>query len=403
MQLKSIIENISDEYGGPANSLPNFLEAIRSELGVESVIYSTINSIKDKNEFIDRFSIPWVRCKLNGMDKLKYSKEMKSRLLSTLTDGDVLFSNNLWNYPAFLAAKLSQEKKVPHIVSIRGTLYPWSLAQGKLRKKLAWLLFQKKSLQQANLIHVTCADEYKAVRELNITSPIAIVPHGINYDDYQDLPNKINAIEHLRLNNNKKYVLFMSRLHKKKGLDILLEIWPEVAKDFPNWCLLIVGPDYSNYNENIAELAVENGTEDNIKVFGMLSGYDKKCVLASSEFFILPSYTENFGVVIGEALAAGLPSITTTGTPWSEINTHNCGKYITLSRENVLQSLQEMMTLDKHSLDVMSNNSKLLIKNNYSWSAQAIKFGKALDFVLTGEPAPDVVYLQDENPPTNIV
>ena len=403
MKLNAIIENIADEYGGPANSLPNMLQAIRTELAINSVIYSITKADNEKNEFIERFSIPWVRCQPNGMDKIKYSSELKNRLNNDVSNEDILFSNNLWNYPAFLSAQLAQQKNIPHIVSIRGTLYPWSLSQGKLRKKLAWLFFQKKSLQQASLIHVTCADEYKAVRDLGITSPIAIVPHGINYDDYQHLPDKNSAIEHLGLNKDKKYILFMSRLHKKKGLDLLLELWPALAKEFPDWCLLIVGPDYSNYTDSIAKLAIENNITANIKTLGMLTGLDKKCVLACSEFFVLPTYTENFGVVIGEALAAGTPVITTTGTPWSEISTHNCGKYITLSKENVHQALNEMMSLDSELLTVMSNNAKSLIKNNYSWSAQAIKFGKALDFVLTEKSAPDVVFLQGENPSCNIL
>ncbi|GAA0827785.1 hypothetical protein GCM10009112_07350 [Marinomonas arenicola] len=403
MKLISVIENIADEYGGPANSLPNMLEAIRSELSIESLIYSISSSKNERNEFIERFSIPWTRCQKIGFDKLKYSAEIKKKLSSDMANDDILFSNNLWNYPAYLSAKLAKKYKLPHIVSIRGTLYPWSLDQSKLSKKIAWNFFQKKSLQQASLIHVTCSEEYNAVRKLGITTPIAIVPHGINYDDYQDLPKKNNAIEYLGLNQDKKYILFMSRLHKKKGLDLLLELWPELVNKFPDWCLLIVGPDYSDYTDSISKLAIENDIVGNIKTLGMLTGDKKKCVLAASEFFVLPTYTENFGVVIGEALAAGLPTITTTGTPWSEIGTYNCGKYINLSKENIRQALQEMMCMEEESLNVMSDNAKLLIKNNYSWSAQAIKFGQALDFILTKKPAPDVVFLYEEKPSSHIL
>jgi glycosyltransferase involved in cell wall biosynthesis len=393
MKILAIIENIGNEYGGPANSLPNMLAAIRGNLGINSIVYSTIKSDEEKNEFIERFSIPWVRCQQNGLAKLKYSRELKNRLDADLTADDILFSNNLWNYPAFLSAQLAQKKNIPHIVSIRGSLYPWSLSQGKLRKKIAWNLFQKRGLQKASLVHVTCVEEYNAVRGLGITSPIAIVPHGINYDDYQSLPDKNKAIEHLGLSSDKKYILFMSRLHKKKGLDLLLEVWPEIVKEYPSWCLLIVGPDYSKYTDRISTLAADKNISGNIKALGMVTGHDKKSVFSASEFFVLPSFTENFGVVIGEALAAGLPAITTTGTPWSEINTHNCGKYIALSKENLLQALQEMMSLDSETLTAMSNNGKSLIKNNYSWSAQAVKFGQAIDFVLKGKPAPDIVYL----------
>lgn len=403
MKIISVIENIADEYGGPANSLPNMLEALRKNLGIKSVVYSISGGRDEKNQFIERFSIPWYNCKPNGPSKIKYSAELRSRLNSELGNGDIIFSNNLWNYPAFLSAFVAQTKALPHVVSIRGSLYPWSLSQGKWRKKIAWFLFQKRSLQKASLVHVTCADEYHAVRKLGITSPIAIVPHGINYDDYQDLPQKEACFEHLNLCKEKKYVLFMSRLHKKKGLDLLLDVWVDLVKVFPNWCLLVVGPDYSNYIEKINVIASENKITDNIKVLGMLTGHDKLAVLGVSDLFTLPSYTENFGVVIGEAMAAGVPTITTTGVPWSEVNSWNCGLQIELSRENLFNAMESLMGEDEKYLIAMSKNAKSLIKKNYSWSAQAEKFGQALDYVVNSKAAPGVVFLQGDTLPQGIL
>lgn len=403
MKIISVIENISDEYGGPANSLPNLLEALRKKMGIKSVIYSVSSGGDEKNQFIERFSIPWYKCKLTGPNKIKFSAELRIKLNSELCNGNIIFSNNLWNYPAFLSSSIAKTKSIRHVVSIRGSLYPWSLSQGKLRKKIAWFLFQKKSLQSASLVHVTCADEYNAVRELGITSPIAIVPHGINYDDYQKLPPKQVCFEHLNLCKEKKYVLFMSRLHKKKGLDILLDVWVELVKYFPNWCLLVAGPDYSNYTQKINAIVSKNRIPDNIKVLGMLTGYDKQAVLGASNIFTLPSYTENFGVVIGEAMAAGLPTITTTGVPWSEINSWNCGQQIELSNENLFNSMKSIMGQDDNSLNIMSKNAKSLIKNNYSWSTQAEKFGQALNYVVHSEPAPGVVFLQSEPLPKSIL
>lgn len=396
MRLLSIIENIADEYGGPANSLPNLLDAIRRELSIESMIYSISRSDNENNEFIERFSISWFNFKGTGLNKIRYSKGLRKKLVEDIRGGDILFSNNLWNYPAYLAYNVSRKNNIAHIISIRGALYPWSLSQGAFRKKIALFFFQKAALQNASLIHVTCYEEHDAVRELGITTPIAIVPHGINYDDYQNLTKKSNAIASLKLRDDKKYILFMSRLHKKKGLDVLLDIWPDLAKKNPNWCLLVVGPDYSGYAARISQLSIDQGVQHNIKVLGMLTGRQKKNAFACSEFFVLPSHSENFGVVIGEALASGLPTISTTGTPWAEIATHKCGKYITLTPENLSHSLQEMMMLDESSLEVMSDNGKSLIKERYTWSAQALKFGKALEFVLTGKPAPGVVYLNGE-------
>ncbi|MFT6904714.1 MAG: glycosyltransferase involved in cell wall biosynthesis [Oleiphilaceae bacterium] len=389
--ILSIIENISNEYGGPANSLPNFLFSVKKELDISSRIYSIKIAEKEENEFIDRYALSWINCKLTGPKKLMYSKSLSNAIEADLSNDDIIFSNNLWNYPAYLSAKLAKKHNVPHIISIRGTLYPWSLQQGRWRKKIAWHLFQKKALQQASVVHVTCEDELKAVRALGITTPIALVPHGINYDDYQNLPDREVALSNLNLNKEKKYLLFMSRLHKKKGLDLLLSTWPKLAKEHPDWCLLIVGPDYSNYSKMISELITKFDLHDNIKNLGMLTGEQKYSAFSASNLFILPSFSENFGVVIGEALAAGLPTITTTGTPWTEINEYNCGRCIELSEDNLESTINDFLRCDDKDIAIMSSSAKSLIKDKYSWVYQANKFAKVIDFINKGEIDPVVI------------
>lgn len=395
MRLISIIENLANEYGGPANSLPNLLNSLKKELAIESVIYSISWADCERNFYVERFKIPWVNCKSSGLNKIRYSRELKKKLVNDVESDDIIFSNNLWNYPAYLAFKLSKNKAVPHIVSIRGALYPWSISQGRWRKKLAWYFFQKKALQNASLIHVTCKDEMNAVRNLGIKTPIALVPHGIDFEEHQSLVLKETALKSLNLDLGKKYVLFMSRLHKKKGLDLLLDIWVKISKKNPDWCLLIVGPDYSDYSSKISELSTKYNLTDNIKVLGMLTGQEKINAFSCSDFFVLPSYSENFGVVIGEALASGLPVVTTTGTPWSDIKVNVCGKYIELTRENLNDALLEMMKLNQSELSLMSNNAKNLIKRDYSWSKQSLKFSKAIDFLINDEPT-DIVFKIDD-------
>ena len=392
MKLLSVIENISDEYGGPANSLPNLLNALKDSFSIESVVYSIARDENEKNEFLQRYSIPWIKCDPKLFTKLQYSSELKSRLKQDIKKGDIIFSNNLWNYPSYLSDRLSREKSVAHIISIRGTLYPWSLSQGKFRKKLAWYLFQKRALQRANLIHVTCKEELKALRELGITTPAALVPHGINFNDYQTLPNKSDAKDGLSLDHGQKYFLFMSRLHKKKGLDMLLDVWYECSEKHPNWTLLIAGPDYGNYKEKIEDLELNSGQKCRVKLLGMLKGENKRKALSASEFFVLPSYSENFGVVIGEALAAGLPTLTTRGTPWNSINEFSCGQQIELNKVNLTKALDDMLLLDENELVTMSSNAKKLIKEKYSWHTQAEKFSKALEFVIDKTVDTSVIY-----------
>lgn len=389
--ILSIIENVANEYGGPANSLPNFLYAVERNLELASRIYSVKLSENECNEFIERYGIDWINCNPTGIRKLMYSRELAKAIKRDVKNSDIIFSNNLWNYPAYISARLSKIHDVPHIISVRGTLYPWSLQQGYFRKKLAWYLFQKKALQDASIVHVTCEDELKAVRELGITSPIALIPHGINYEEYQRLPQRRSALDHLQLSTDKQYFLFMSRLHKKKGLDLLLSVWSKIAKRFPEWCLLIAGPDYGNYDQKINSLIEQKSLTNSVRNLGMLSGNAKLSALSCSEFFVLPSYSENFGVVIGEALAAGLPTITTTGTPWSEIINYNCGEYIKPESGSLEASLVRFLKCDTATLSLMSQEGKRLIREKYSWDSQAQKFMNVIHFINGNSYSSEVI------------
>lgn len=388
MKIISVIESIDDTYGGPASSLPNLLNALCEIEAVEADIYSVYRYEQEENHYIDKYGLNWIQSPQFGPNKLKISLTLFLKLFRNVKQGDVIYSNNLWNFCALIPYLISRIKRVKHVVAIRGSLYDWSLSQGKIRKKIAWHCFQKKALDRASLIHVTCDDEAIAVRKLGITAPLALVSHGIDYCSFSTLPSVSISQKKLNLSESKRYFLFMSRLHEKKGLDILIDVWDKISKDHKDWCLLVAGPDYSDYATRLSHLA--DKIPGQVEYLGMLKGEERLSALSASEFFVLPSYTENFGVAIGEALASGLPVITTTGTPWSEINTINCGFCIDLSSENFEKALNNMLNSSEEELAIKSVKARELIKNNYSWDKQAKSFYSALSSLNTGVDAPCV-------------
>jgi len=376
MNMLSFIEDINSSYGGPAFSLPSLLRTLDTEFHMKSQILSlTKNGALANNDVIKHFSLPApILLEQFGTDKLKYSLE--SRLaFKHAQEVDVIHTNNLWNFFSYLPYNVSQKLNKPNVISVRGSLYPWSLNQSSFIKKSAWYLFQKKALDNAAFIHVTCDDEYKFVKDLGIKSKVIISPHGV------DVPTKKHLVSNsflskFNLLKENKYFLFMSRLHEKKGLDILLSAWDSIHRLYPDWTLLIAGPDYGNYKDKINSMS-----ECNIKYLGMLVGDEKESCFALSKFFVLPSFSENFGVVIGEAMARSLPVLTTINTPWNCINENNAGACFELNNDELVFNLKNILSLSENERIVMGGNARELIKGKYSWGKVSIPFYDALQSI----------------------
>ncbi|WP_097737010.1 glycosyltransferase [Escherichia coli] len=304
-----------------------------------------------------------------GPRKLKLTHEI-AKVKKIMQDCDIIHTNNLWNYFSYLPYNLSKNSKKPNVISVRGSLYAWSLEQSRLLKKISWFLFQKKALDSAGFIHVTCNDELTALRELGIKNKIVVSQHGV---DVPDLIDKVpdSFYDKYKLSHNKKYFLFMSRLHTKKGLDMLFNVWSRISHHYPDWELLVAGPDYGNYIPKITKLNA-------VKYMGMLSGEEKEYCFSIAQFFVLPSYTENFGVVIGEAMARTVPVLTSTNTPWKDVNTNNAGVCFDLSTENLKRELEFFFNLSDSTRKEMGRNARELIVRNYSWERVSYPFYDAL-------------------------
>ena len=253
----------------------------------------------------------------------------------------------------FLHAKFNKKKI---IISTLGALEPWSLEQKKLKKKIAWYLYQKKILNSCDYIHATSEDEKKHLVELGIKTPIKIIPHGV-------IIKSIKKIE--KKDKLKKEALFFSRIHEKKGILELLNSWSIIKPT--NWILKIYGPvsDIS-YMNKIKKKILELSLEDCVFILDPVFEYDKKeDIFLNSDCFLLPSKSENFGMSIVEALSYGLPVLTTEETPWKILKEINAGKIIKFSQENLTSSLKEITSMNNEELKIMGRRGREFLKENY--------------------------------------
>lgn len=306
--------------------------------------------------------------------------------------GSIAHIQNIWDPALHHVAKECRKRGTPYVISPRGMLEPWSLKQKRMKKQLGLAIYQLKDLKEASCIHATAVSEMEHIRALGVECPIAVIPNGIKTSDYTEKDYNAPRI-------GKKRMLFLSRIHPKKGIDLLLKAWNLLPKELTTqWELVIAGEGGGDYTlDDLKAMIAKDFAHLDVIVAGPQYGEAKTKIYQSADVFVLPTWSENFGMVIAEAMCCGVPVITTTGTPWTELKEKNLGWYIDLSVENLKVAITDAMSLSDKELHDMGRRSREHILKEYSIEAVATKY-KALYGWLMGEnEKPEFVYTNNIN------
>lgn len=388
LKILYIVESLDNGYGGPARSVPSIALSIKDSHGVNSVLLSVSKSAGEKNEVIDNSDLSWIQCSLSGPKKLMFSYEMYKKMIDPefVSKFNVIHLNNIWNFPALLAWYSAKKFKIPLIISPRGSIYKWSLSQGYIYKKIALTLYQKTMLKQAALIHVTDISETDALRDLGVRTKCIVIPNGINSP--RDLSDSDRAGYALgdSINDGRRKILFVGRIHRKKGIDLLISAFCEISREFPDWDLHIVGrlEENDDYVNNIKKLIFDSAASSRVFLHGEFIGSKKISAFKNSNLFVLPSHSENFGISVAEAMAYSLPVITTNNTPWKCLGVIEAGWSIDLSKDNLKNALKNALSLDNKTLKAMGKKGQNYIKR-YNWKILSGHYNR-MYLAVTGSP-----------------
>jgi len=385
MRVVHVVESLDTHYGGPAQSVPSLArESIYT--GAEIVFVSANwSGPRQHNEIIETLTAEWIQLAVCGPSKLRYSPKLYSSLRKIAANPHtIIHVHNLWNYFPFAAYLLAKKYHVPLVVSLRGTMSDWALAQRRIVKKLAWQLFQRRMLNGAALVHATSKEEALSARKAGVKAPIVIIPNGVNLNEFERLPSREAAQQALDLDSKKKYVLFLSRLHPKKGIEMLIQAWSEIPAEFrESWELIIVGSTTdARYQQILQDEINKTHSRDTIHMLGHLTGKLKVAAFSASEIYILPSHTENFGIAVLEALACGLPVITTVNTPWKIVQDKKAGFWIPLEPKGLVAAMGELMN-SPQLREAMSKNA-LDVASEFQWSTIGQEFSRLYRKILNG-------------------
>jgi glycosyltransferase involved in cell wall biosynthesis len=351
MKILFTMPDIDKEASGPSYSVTRLAESL-IECG-EDVQVALIGQGENKS---------YIRAFPPGMGpaRLGNSPAMHRWLAQQMKTGavDVVHNHSLWMLPNVYPGWVTKGRKVPYVVSPRGTLSEWAMSSGSKIKRVFWPLIQKPSITHAACFHATAESEYEDIRRMGFKQPVAIIPNGIDLPEYQKKMDR----------NHRRTLLFLGRLHPVKGIDFLLRAWKILQDLYPEWDLRIVGPD--NTDNAVALKAMANQLElRRVEFSGAIYGAAKFDAYRAADLYVLPTHSENFGMTVAEALACATPVVVSQGAPWSGLEQNGAGWWPEIGYEPLLSVLQSAMSLSSAELDTMGENGRRWVQNDFSWAS----------------------------------
>lgn len=282
---------------------------------------------------------------------------------------DVIHQHMLWLRHGDLAQEFASRFNSPLLIAPHGALDPWARSKSAWKKRLAWHAVERRRLQRASCLHATSPFEITYFRDLGLRPPIALIPNAIDLSRHTLLNQPAGDLfwmDHPQL-QGRRCLLFLSRITPQKGLLPLLDAFAAFSRTATgeDWHLLIAGSDQDGYLHLVRSAVERLQLKDCVLFLPPLYGLQKQQVMACCEAFVLPSLAEGFPMVVLEAMAAGLPVITTTASPWMELPKEDAGWWVEATAAGLAPALADMGSRDKKELKAMGMRARSLIERRY--------------------------------------
>jgi glycosyltransferase involved in cell wall biosynthesis len=289
----------------------------------------------------------------------------RRRIAELVGRADAVHLHSVWDKLLVAAAAECRRQHRPYFVLLNGMLDPWSLAQKRFKKKMALSLVYRHMLDHASGLHMLNADEQHLTRPLGLRPPTFIIPNGICAEEIEPLPPAGEFHAGLPELQGKPYILFLSRLHYKKGLDYLAQAFIELAPQAPDVQLVVAGPD-GGARQGFVEAVAAAGLAHRVHLTGPIYGRRKLAALVGAACFCLPSRQEGFSLAITEALACGTPVVVSGSCHFPEVAAVGAGFVLDLDPKLFAGAMLELLN-DPALRNRMSQAARELVRQRYDW------------------------------------
>lgn len=356
MRVLLTVTSLLPTYGGPAFSVSKLAIAL-ANAGIEVGLWASDQSARTTPLLV-------------ACSRLHPLVGNVEQALDRFGKPDILHDNGIWLAHNHRLAVLAQKYEIPRVVSTRGMLEPWAFQHKQLKKRIAWKLYQRQDLELALCHHTTADTEARHLQRFRFCVPIITVPNGVEVSG--EGSTFANAQAQHNHPNTKRIALFLGRIYPIKGLPMLIEAWARVRPK--GWTLHIAGPDEAGHQKEVERAVYSAGLREVVIFTGPLSENMKAKAFSSAELFLLPSHSESFGMAVAEALAHGVPVLTTTRTPWSVLRENGCGWWVDATVGDITQALTKATMLDSDSLFRMGAKGRALVAEHFGWKRIAERF-----------------------------
>ncbi len=379
----------SPEHGGPTHSLTNYCRA-QVALG-HHVALRALEGYPHTSPAV-RLPPP-VDMAVDPVDRparLGGSAALRRRLRADPTP-DVYHLHGAWLRAMHYGATEARRRRRPYVVELMGMYEPWPLRQKWLVKRISRWWYQDTLLRHASCLHVNSRNEARALRALGFRAPIAVIPVGVDTSRV-DEPFPADGGPPDPALAGQPFVLYLARIHAKKGIEMLLQAWAACAREFPDHRLVVAGSGEEDYVARCRRTVEDLGLADRCRWLGPVDDNAKRWLFRQADLYVLPSYSENFGNTVAEALAHGTPVLTTSQTPWTDLPAEGCGWIADATVDALRGRLTEALQASPEERRCMGERGRRLVEQRYSLASVVSQIDRVYAWLLGGPKTEEVFY-----------
>lgn len=393
MKIAQMLSSVSRRAGGVLYAVAELSKALSRIPNVEV----TVHGVRDSDTFKDLevwYPLSPVIHRRFGPAFLSYAPTMAS--VAHSKQYDVLHNHGIWQNPSRVGLQWQRRLSRPHVISTHGMLDSWALSNSQWKKRVSGFFFERRHLEEATCLHALCEPEYHAIRSYGLCNPVAVIPNGVDLPELYAEP--AFPAWSADLAEDVKVILFLSRLHPKKGLVNLLHAWARShdARVFHEhtWHLVVAGWDEGGYRETLEALVKTLGIESTVSFVGPQFQEQKTASLLRANAFVLPSFSEGLPMAVLEAWSYRLPILMTPQCNLPEGFQHNAALAIDPTVNGITKGLLDFFSMSEHEQQQMGVRGRRLVEDLFSWPLIANQMHAVYMWTLGEGPQPDWLILE---------